>query len=384
MDPVPAIDCEQTDALLAARLDGALPAADEVALAVHLAACAGCATLAESLGPEVARDVPAPVFPVVAPDIYELGDVIGHGGMGRIRRARDLRVGRHVAIKELLFATPVMTARFVREARVAAQLQHPNIVPIYDVGSWADGTPFYVMRLVDGRSLWEALALAESPADRLALLPAVIAVADALSFAHRRGVVHRDLAPANILLGDHGETIVIDWGLAKDLRVFSGTRSESLHIGVARVAPRFQTGLTQRMLTAAGDVVGSPAYMPREQAAGLPIDERADIYAVGAILYHLLVGRPPYVGRSSNDVIAQVRRDPPAPIRTLMPEAPPALVEIAERAMARDADDRFDSARELAGELRQLQARVLLAAHRPSLGSRVARWFGARTSTSMG
>lgn len=371
MDSVTAIECERTDALLAARLDGALAAADQEALDVHLAACADCATLAAELEP--VRDAPPPVFPVVAPDIYELGEVIGHGGMGRIRRARDLRVGRQVAIKELLFATPVMTARFVREARVAAQLQHPNIVPIYDVGSWPDGTPFYVMRLVEGRSLWEALAAAPAPADRLQLLSAVIAVADALSFAHARGVVHRDLAPANILLGDHGETIVIDWGLAKDLR-----------LDVARVAPRFQTGLTQRLLTAAGDVVGSPAYMPREQAAGEQIDERADIYAVGAVLYHLLAGRPPYVGRSSKDVVAQVRSEPPAALQTVAPDAPRALVAIVERAMARDPEGRHDSARELAGELRQLQARVLLASHRPSLGSRVARWFGARTSTSIG
>ncbi len=369
MDAV--LDCERTDALLAARLDGTLAAADEEALEVHLAACVDCATVAGELAP--AASAPAPVFPIIAPDIYELGDVIGHGGMGRIRRARDLRVGRQVAIKELLFTTPVMAARFVREARIAAQLQHPNIVPIYDVGSWPDGTPFYVMRLVEGRSLWEALAAAPSPTERLPLLPAVIAVADALSFAHARGVVHRDLAPANILLGDHGETIVIDWGLAKDLR-----------LDVARVAPRFQTGLTQRMLTAAGEVIGSPAYMPREQAAGESIDERADIYAVGAILYHLLAGRPPYIGRSSKDVVAQVKREPPPAIRSLVPEAPRALIAIVERAMAREADGRHDSARELAGELRQLQAKVLLAAHRPSIASRLARWFGARSSTSMG
>src|SRR5262245_59712622 len=244
--------CDQTDALLAARLCNALDAACSDVLDRHLARCARCRELAADLALPADR---ARLFPLVDDGIYELGDVLGYGGMGRIRIARDRRIGRTVAIKELLFHTDVLAARFVREARVAASLQHPNIVPVYDVGSWADGTPFYTMRLVQGRSLHDALAETRALRDRMALLPVLVAASDAAAFAHSCGIVHRDLTPANILLGDFGETLVIDWGLAKDLRADR-----------ERVAPEFQTGFTQQLLTARGDVLGSPAYMPPEQA----------------------------------------------------------------------------------------------------------------------
>src|SRR5688500_3303000 len=253
------LDCARSEAMLAAGRTG-----DD--LDRHLAKCDGCRALVD-LVPEPAL---TPVFPRVDPNAYELGEVIGHGGMGRIRTARDRSIGGTVAIKELLYRTGALAARFVREARVAAALQHPNIVPVYEVGSWDDGTPFYTMRLIRGRSLHRALEDAEDLAGRMPLLASVIAAADAVAFAHANGVVHRDLTPANILLGDFGETVVIDWGLAKDLRGDS-----------ERVAPEYQTGMTQLILTGKGDVIGSPAYMPREQAAGEAIDERADVYAIG-------------------------------------------------------------------------------------------------------
>ena len=351
--------CDETDALLAQRLCGALDPAQAHALDAHLRGCARCRELAADLAPPAA---PARLFPLVDDGVYELGAVLGYGGMGRIRIAHDRRIGRTVAIKELLFHTDVLAARFVREARVAASLQHPNILPVYDVGSWADGTPFYTMRLVQGRSVHEALRVPDSLRARMALVPALVAAADAVAFAHASGILHRDLTPANILLGGFGETLVIDWGLAKDLRCDR-----------PRVAPEFQTGLTQELLTARGDVLGSPAYMPREQAAAEPTDARADVYALGAILYHVIAGRPPYVGRTPESVLAKVRTEAPVAIDELAPRAPRALLAIVKTAMARDVAERYATARELAGALRAFTADALVDAQRGALGRLLAR-----------
>ena len=341
--------CEDMEAKIAARLDGA---AVDRELDAHLAACEACrALVADDESPDRAC-----VFPVVDPDAYEIGDVLGHGGMGRIRMVRDRRLGRIVAMKELLFLTPALTARFVREARVAAALQHPNIIPVYDVGCFPDGTPFYTMRLVNGCTLHQALSRVDKLADRMALLPRVIAAAEAIAFAHANGVVHRDLTPANILVGDFGETVVIDWGLAKDLRPDGD-----------RVAPKFQTGTTQMVLTARGDVIGSPAYMPLEQATGGDTDARVDVYAIGAILYHLLTGSAPYVGRSHEAILAQVRDAEPEPVRRRAKRAPAALAAIVAKAMARDAADRYATAIELVSDLRRYQTELVVDAHRSRL-----------------
>src|SRR5689334_3753827 len=136
-------------------------------------------------------------LPVVEPSAYARGPEVARGGMGRVIAARDLRVGRPVAVKELLVRAPQLAARFEREARVTARLQHPGIVPIYEIGRWPDGTPFYSMRMVDGRTLRDAIDSAATLVQRLALLPAVLAAAEAVAFAHAQRVIHRDLTPAN-------------------------------------------------------------------------------------------------------------------------------------------------------------------------------------------
>jgi serine/threonine protein kinase len=296
-----------------------------------------------------------PIFPVVDPNAYELGPMIGCGGMGRIRAARDLRVGREIAIKELMVKRDDLVVRFVREARIAASLQHPNIVPIYEVGTWPDGTPFYTMRMIEGTTLHYAIGAAEDLAARLALLPSLIAAVDAVAYAHRCGIVHRDLTPANILCGDHGETVVIDWGLAKDLRI--STRAPE------RIGRRFRTGITDQQLTMPGQVIGSPVYMPCEQANGLPTDERADVYSLGAILYHLFAGRPPYLAMTVKDLLSLIRELPPKPLAMVAPGVPVELARIVDRAMARDASARYSNASELAQELRTFQTELLVNAH---------------------
>jgi len=148
---------------------------------------------------------------------YEITRELAHGGMGRIRVARDRRLGRSVAIKEVLVPDGELAQRFEREARITARLQHPSIVAIYEAGVWGNGAPFYAMPLVKGRSFDEVIAEKQTLAERIALLPAALAVADAIAYAHGERVIHRDLKPKNVLVGSFGETIVIDWGLAKAL-----------------------------------------------------------------------------------------------------------------------------------------------------------------------
>src|SRR5262249_9553127 len=156
-----------------------------------------------------------PVIPVVDPVVFDLGRELASGGMGRITRAFDRRLGREVAIKEVL--DPLMRARFEREAAITARLQHPAIVPIYEAGTWPDGSAFYTMRLVDGGTLADAIGKAATMPARIALLPHVVAATEALAYAHSRRIIHRDLKPGNVLVGGFGETVVIDWGLAKEL-----------------------------------------------------------------------------------------------------------------------------------------------------------------------
>jgi serine/threonine protein kinase len=214
-------------------------------------------------------DLPKVVtLPVVPVTTYSFGREVARGGMGRVVAAHDLRIGRPVAVKELLDSSPSTAARFEREARITARLQHPGIVPIYEIGTWPDGTPFYAMRLVEGKTLSAALAEADN---RLALLPSVIAACEAIAFAHAHDVIHRDLKPSNIMVGAFGETVVIDWGLAKTL-----DEADDRDVGPYRSVPESD-------LTAVGEVMGTAAYMPPEQANAEPVDRRADVYSLGAI-----------------------------------------------------------------------------------------------------
>jgi eukaryotic-like serine/threonine-protein kinase len=347
-------DCVRFDALLAARSDGTLGRAGRNLLDRHLASCAACREVAETLSPTQDADGDQAQLPHVDPASYELGLEVARGGMGRIIAARDLRIGRPIAIKELLGRSPQLAARFEREARVTARLQHPGIVPIYEIGKWPDGTPFYTMRMVEGRALAEAIASAKMLSARLALLPAVIAATEAVAFAHAKRVIHRDLTPSNILVGAYGETVVIDWGLAKDLADDADT-DELDEV----IAPES----SNERLTGVGAVIGTATYMPPEQAHAVPVDERADVYALGAILYHVLAGVPPYRAKTAKDLLRAVKTAAPPPIQEIQPGTPRDLVSIVTKAMARDPEARYPSARELAEELKRFQTGRLVEAH---------------------
>ncbi|MBL9017286.1 MAG: protein kinase, partial [Myxococcales bacterium] len=354
--------CSEIDALLAARGEGTLDEAGAAKLDRHLATCAECREVAETLSPTADRGGDHAQLPSVDPHAYELGLEIARGGMGRVLAARDLRVGRPVAVKELLGRSSQLAARFEREARVTARLQHPGILPIYEIGRWPDGTPFYTMRMVEGERLFDAIASAPTLAARLALLPAVLAASEAVAFAHGQRVIHRDLTPANILVGAYGETVVIDWGLAKGLGAGDDDPDDEV-----------RADGSGDQLTAAGAVIGTPAYMPPEQAHAQPVDERADVYALGAILYHLLAGVAPYRGSSSRELLRAVRTGPPPLLGDVVTGVPRDLISIVDKAMARDPADRYPTARELAEELKRFQTGRLVEAHAYSGADRIAR-----------
>ncbi|HTJ44775.1 MAG TPA: serine/threonine-protein kinase [Kofleriaceae bacterium] len=296
------------------------------------------------------------------PSRYEIQGELGRGGLGRVLRAIDRDLDRPVAIKEMLDPEESSELRFFREARITARLEHPSVVPLHDAGRWPDGRAFYVMKLVDGRRLDDVAAAAPTIEARIALLPHVIAVADAIAYAHAKSIVHRDLKPANVLIGAFGETIVIDWGLAKMIEG-DDDRDE---VG----DDPFDSSTTR-----AGQVVGTPAYMAPEQARGEPSDLRSDVYALGAVLHHVLAGQPPYAGESAPVVLDRVRMGARAP---LPHDVPPALGAIVARAMAAEPRDRYAHAGQLADDLRRFVDGRLVDAYRYSRRELAARWIARR------
>ena len=289
---------------------------------------------------KVPRDQPG--APRLAPR-----EEIAHGGMGVIHRVFDTRMERTVALKVIdpaLASHPEMTARFFDEARITGQLDHPNIVPVHDVILDDHGQPSaMVMKLVDGETLTARLALAPRRERELTkLLEIFLKVCDAVAFAHSRGVIHRDLKPDNIMIGAFGQVYVMDWGCA-------------------HVIPRprrlgEQEGRPRRSLSdAPGMVIGTPGYMAPEQAWGKTdeIDERTDVFGLGAILYHILTGTSPHPGDSTSATIGHARVTEPRQPHELVPAVrlPPGLCRIAMRAIATNKQDRFESAQELRDEI---------------------------------
>jgi WD40 repeat protein len=278
-------------------------------------------------------------------------------------RARDRRLRRIVAIKLMRKLSPALEARFRCEAEITARLQHPGIVPVHDVGRWPTGEPFYAMKLVAGASLAETLAGLPSLPERLLLLPRLLAVCDTMGYVHSQRVIHRDLKPANIMIGNFGETLIIDWGLAREL-----DRDERDTRDGDDTASRPEA-------TAAGQVVGTPAFMPLEQARGERLDSTADVYSLGCVLYQLLSGRLPFTGASSKEVIEAVLHSQPPPVTALVPDVPRELAAITTKAMARDRRLRYRDAHELADDLKRYLDGQLVGAHQYSSWQLVRRFW---------
>ncbi len=267
---------------------------------------------ADPLGPPSCPGMPPPSDRFSR---YELLGEIGRGGMGAILRGRDPDLGRELAVKVLLEdhqGKPELVRRFVEEAQIGGQLQHPGIVPVYELGADGDARPYFTMKLVEGRTLAALLGNRKDPADDMPRFLSIFeAIAQTVAYAHARGVIHRDLKPSNVMVGSFGEVQVMDWGLAKVLRK-RGVGDE------AEVRPQPESARMIRTVRSgsdaddsrAGSVLGTPAYMAPEQAAGdvALVDQRADVFGLGAILCEILTGAPPYNGRTPAEVLAKATR----------------------------------------------------------------------------
>ncbi|RBM05501.1 protein kinase [Streptomyces sp. PT12] len=261
---------------------------------------------------------------------YRLTHRLGRGGMAEVFAAEDVRLGRTVAVKLLrsdLAQDPVSKARFTREAQSVAGLNHHAVVAVYDSGEEPVGAnlvPYIVMELVNGKTIRDLLIDAEGPPAAQALI-IVSGVLEALAYSHHHGIVHRDIKPANVIITDTGTVKVMDFGIAR-----------ALH------------GAAQTM-TQTGMVMGTPQYLSPEQALGKPIDTRSDLYAVGCLLFELLTLRPPFIGESPLAVVYQHVQDMPRLPSELSLTAPPELDGLVMRSLAKDPDDRFQSAEEMRG-----------------------------------
>ena len=290
--------------------------------------------------------------PPVGEARYELLSEIGRGGMGRVVEARDRQFGRVVAVKELhdraRGATGDGSRRFLVEALITGNLEHPGVPTVYERGLQADGSPYYAMRRVHGRTLAEAIEAASGVAERLKLLPVVIRAAQAIAFVHDRGVIHRDLKPHNIIVGAYGETVVLDWGIAKVRGLPFASVDEHAS----------ETGVATSVDTAHGSVLGTPAYMAPEQAAGKIdlIDERTDVFALGALLYHVLSGAAPYSGGSVSRTLELATACEIEPLERVAKLVPRPLANVCHKALAKDPVERFQSAKELAAALETAMA----------------------------
>jgi Tol biopolymer transport system component/predicted Ser/Thr protein kinase len=293
---------------------------------------------------------------------YEIVAAVGAGGMGEVYRARDTRLDRTVAIKVLpeSFATDAdLRERFAREAKIISSLEHPNICVLYDVGDH-EGTAFLVMQYLEGDTLEQRLAGGPLPIDQA--LRYAIEIADALDRAHRQGIVHRDLKPGNIMLTKSGAK-VLDFGLAK--------------VGVAGGMDLGATGIptTPPNITARGAILGTFQYMAPEQLEGIEADARTDIFAFGALLYEMVTGKRAFEGKSQASLISAIMSATPAPMSTLQPVAPPGLDRIVKKCLAKDPDERWQSARDLADELKWVAEGSTLAgvSATSALGTRSGR-----------
>jgi len=326
---------------------------------------------------------------------YVMRAEIGRGGMGAVYEVFDTDLRRTLAMKVALAgkgkrAEPgsgssdqALLARFLEEAQVTGQLDHPGIVPLHEVGMDQTGQIYFTMRLVKGQDLHKVFELVWSGSTEWTLERAIVAlvrVCEATGYAHSKGVVHRDLKPANIMTGRFGEVYVMDWGLAKVMGRPEKPRAHDPTTGSIVLTERGETEGGSSLETQAGTVIGTPVYMSPEQTRGEveKVTPRSDIYSVGAMMYHLLAGRPPYLAPgarvSSHLVLSWVIQGPPRDLREIAPRVTPELAAICAKAMARDPADRYADMRELAEDLRMFLVGRPVSALSISVPRRAMRW----------
>lgn len=327
----------------------------------------------------------------ITDDRYRVIGLHARGGIGQVLLAVDSDLSREVALKEILPSLADDEAsrrRFLLEAEITGRLEHPGVVPVYALGKSADDRPFYVMRFIRGESLKEAIEAFHTERQEKSqvtrfrslkfrqLLQRFVDVCNTIAYAHSRGVLHRDLKPSNVMLGPYGETLVVDWGLAKVVG-----RQEADFPGEATLRPNSGSGSTE---TQAGIAIGTPAYMSPEQAEGRlqSIGPATDVYGLGATLYSLLTGKPPVVDVSIDRILSRVRSGSIDPPGNVVPNVPRALAAICMKALSLRPEDRYASPGVIAREIEHWLADEPVEAWPESWLSRTARW-GRRHRTAM-
>jgi serine/threonine protein kinase/tetratricopeptide (TPR) repeat protein len=311
------------------------------------------------------------------------------GGLGEVFVAEDTELHREVALKEIrkeYAQDHQRRGRFVLEAEITGGLEHPGIVPIYGLGQHEDGRPFYAMRLIRGDNLKEAIekfhqaeTAQRAPGERNVafreLLGRFVAVCNAVAYAHSRGVLHRDLKPGNVMLGKYGETLVVDWGLAKPLGKDEGGRMKDEERPETDSGSSFILHPSSFPATRLGTAVGTPAFMSPEQAAGRRdlLGPSSDIYSLGATLYVVLTGQAAYTGESA-EILRKVQRGDFRPPRHIKPDIPPALEAVCLKAMALETEDRYGTALQLAEDIQHWLADEPVSAFPEPVTVRMQRW----------
>lgn len=314
---------------------------------------------------------------------------VARGGMGVVSRVRDLELSRDVAMKVAGSDSARHLLRFLEEAQITGQLDHPGIVPVHELGLDDQGRLFFTMRLVEGRELKQVIDLvhARAPGWTMARALEVVArVCDSMAYAHSKSVIHRDLKPSNVMVGNFGEVYVMDWGLARaedrhdrhDVRLQALESEPRVRIDTWA---RRQRSDDSPLLTIDGDVVGTPSYMAPEQARGeiAAVGPRSDVYSVGALLYHLLAGRAPYADgdgqHSHRDVLERVLAGAPRPVHELAPAVSPELAAICGKAMSREPEQRYADMGAMAADLRAYLEDRVVRAHRTGAVVELRKWI---------
>lgn len=304
---------------------------------------------------------------------YRIVEKIGEGGMGVVYIAEDTVLGRRVAIKTLTIKPGQdeqhFRTRFLREARAVSALSHPHIATIHDYGETKDGEPYIVMELVKGQTLGD-LMLGESLTIARAL-EVIEQVAAALGEAHRNGVVHRDIKPSNVAINHRGEVKVLDFGLAKQLQLDSLTQTD----------PERQTLLTSQ--TQEGAIIGTPLYLSPEQALGVAVDQRSDIFSLGTLLYECVAGRPPFDGATRMEICTKVIRDDPIPPSQLNPDVPESLDRIALKALAKNPEARYQTAEEMREDLHKMSTQMRVSSMDHAVTRLVPPAMGTRATGTL-
>ncbi len=317
------------------------------------------------------------------PGRYTIKGEQGRGGIGKVLVAFDSHLGREIAVKELIafdegankdHPTPIsqtaaMVARFLTEARITGQLEHPSIVPVYEIGKKSDGKIYYTMKLVKGETLADKLAKETDLEGRLKYLDNFVDLCNAIAYAHSRGVIHRDIKPQNVMIGEFGETVVLDWGLAK-VKGHPDESSGKLKLEIEELKE------SSGFKTIAGRALGTPSYMPPEQAEGKldEIDEQSDGYSLGAVLYEILTGKPPFVGTTVYEIISNVIDEEPENLMKSSLEIPVELSAICMKAISKKKSERYESAKDIADDIKKFMTGSLVSAYRYNPTERLKKW----------